>query len=235
MIEDNKKIEFVKDTIGTQEKYNTFIVDYGFSNLTNSEKDILLQASVNVHEYEIDESLIFKAFNILVSLKLKNTSSLNEIDIIENIEKTLASKKNKKIPIYVSDSKIEKIDSIMTKLVIGGIVLFAFVWIITPSNNKDTINTSSKQSKYNQYGDVHGAWAYMQIFVEKRLKSPKSADFPFGGGSYHTTDLGGGRYKVNSYVDSQNAFGANIRTHFDGVIKRKDGGWILEYLNFRNN
>ena len=86
-----------------------------------------------------------------------------------------------------------------------------------------------------QYGkredDIHGAWAYTQLFVEKRLKSPKSADFPFGG-YRHVTSLGGGRYKVQSYVDAKNAFGVEIRTDFEGIIKRIDGGWELEYLIF---
>lgn len=80
-------------------------------------------------------------------------------------------------------------------------------------------------------GDVHGAWAYMQLFVEKRLNSPKSADFPFG--VYrHVTPLRSGRYKVQSYVDAKNAFGVEIRTNFEGIIKRIDGCWELEYLNF---
>ena len=62
----------------------------------------------------------------------------------------------------------------------------------------------------------------------------KRVNFPFGGGTNHTTDLGEGRYKVNSYVDAQNTFGANTRTYFEGVIKRKNGGWVLEYLTFKN-
>ena len=45
-------------------------------------------------------------------------------------------------------------------------------------------------------------------------------------------DLGGGRYEVNSYVDSQNSFGATIRTHFKGVIEKGDK-WYLESLEFQ--
>jgi len=71
----------------------------------------------------------------------------------------------------------------------------------------------------------------MQLFAEQRLKSPKSADFPFGG-ARDVTDLGNGRYEVNSYVVAENGFGANQRTYFNGVIKRKNGGWTLESLNF---
>ena len=80
--------------------------------------------------------------------------------------------------------------------------------------------------------DIHGAWAYMQLFVEEQLKSPKSADFPFGGARDAVTDLGEGRYKVASYVDSENTFGGTVRTHFEGVIRKGDGEWHLESLEF---
>jgi hypothetical protein len=82
-------------------------------------------------------------------------------------------------------------------------------------------------------GDNVGAWAAMQMFVKRRLVSPKSADFPFGGVKYHVTDLGDGRYLVKSYVDSQNVYGANLRTHFEGVVQETEEGWELEYLNFK--
>lgn len=72
----------------------------------------------------------------------------------------------------------------------------------------------------------------MQLFVEQELKSPTTADFPFGG-FRHVTKLGVNRYKVDSYVDAQNSFGAITRTHFDGVIESIEGGWRLEYLNFK--
>ena len=75
----------------------------------------------------------------------------------------------------------------------------------------------------------------MQLFVQDKLKSPQSAEFRYGG-YRDVTPLGNGRYRVQSYVDADNAFGGNIRTHFDGVIKRVyidgEGGWELEYLNF---
>ncbi len=84
----------------------------------------------------------------------------------------------------------------------------------------------------NRDNDIHGAWAYMQLFVEKRLQSPDSADFPFGGAEEGVTPLGDGRYQVNSYVDSNNAFGASLRTRFKGVIVKTETGdeWELESL-----
>lgn len=80
-------------------------------------------------------------------------------------------------------------------------------------------------------GEQSDAWAYIQLFVEQRLKSPGNAKFPFGG-HRSVQSLGGGRYKVRSYVDSTNSFGAKVRTHFECVVKRRSGGWDLESLNF---
>lgn len=46
------------------------------------------------------------------------------------------------------------------------------------------------------------------------------------------TPLGGGRYRVDSYVDAQNGFGAMIRQHFHLVAKQLPGKWQLESLRF---
>lgn len=101
-------------------------------------------------------------------------------------------------------------------------------WIFGPDDNPG----GSIRASRNANGDIHGAWAYMQLFVEEQLKSPNSAEFPFGG-YRDVTPLGDGRYKVSSYVDAENAFGATMRTHFEGVIKRVPDGWELEYLRFK--
>lgn len=74
-----------------------------------------------------------------------------------------------------------------------------------------------------------GAWTYMKEFVRQRLKSPSTAEFPFGG-HRDVTALGNRRYLVDSYVDSQNSFGATLRTKFRGVIRETPGGWELESL-----
>ena len=80
-------------------------------------------------------------------------------------------------------------------------------------------------------GDFSGAWVYMQAFVEKRLKAPGSAEFPFSG-LQHVKDLGGGRYAVDAHVDAQNSFGGQMRTEFYGVIRKTSSGWELESLVF---
>ena len=80
--------------------------------------------------------------------------------------------------------------------------------------------------------DIHGAWAYSQLFVEKQLKSPKSAKFPFAAASKGAVKhIGGDIYEVKSYVDSQNAFGASVRTNFKLKIKRVNNGNSWELIN----
>jgi hypothetical protein len=58
--------------------------------------------------------------------------------------------------------------------------------------------------------------------VEAQLRSPASADFPWG----HVANvqiLGGDRYGLRSYVDAQNAFGALIRNNFTCIATGKPG------------
>ena len=225
MDKDNEKVQFVEEILSTREAYHEIITKYSF---TDSEKDILLQATANIMHSNIDKLLIYEAYEILAP----------------KIQDDIATPKiQHRISIHKKQNGISKL---LLSLVAGLIIMVFFLTqyhsiedeIVDEKVMQERIRNAQKsygkKLEQKQQGNVHGAWAYMQIFVEKRLKSPKSADFPFGGGTYHTKDLGNGRYEVNSYVDSQNAFGANIRTHFDGTIKRKDGGWILEYLNFRN-
>jgi len=60
------------------------------------------------------------------------------------------------------------------------------------------------------------AGLFGQYFVESQLKAPATADFPFGD---KARLVGQNKpdciYRYNSYVDSQNSFGANIRTKFN--------------------
>lgn len=79
-----------------------------------------------------------------------------------------------------------------------------------------------------------GARLIMQQFVSARLKSPSSAEFPdvFDGADKHVTNLGNQRYRIQSYVDSQNGFGAMIRTHFTGEVEQtSEDNWRLLSLD----
>jgi hypothetical protein len=67
------------------------------------------------------------------------------------------------------------------------------------------------QSKSHPQPDL--ALVKCQEAVESALKAPATAKFPSD--AFHgVTDVGGWRYQVHSYVDSQNSFGALIRTSY---------------------
>lgn len=73
------------------------------------------------------------------------------------------------------------------------------------------------------------AYNMLEIFVEKRLKTPTEAEFA---GTFEKTShvkfLGNNTYQINSYVDSKNSFGAKLRTKFSGNIKRiSEDDWEL--------
>ena len=65
--------------------------------------------------------------------------------------------------------------------------------------------------------------ANVQEEVKKQLMSPKSADFPWGFNEYNITYQGESEdglymYSVESYVDAENAFGAEIRSEYTCMI-----------------
>jgi hypothetical protein len=71
-----------------------------------------------------------------------------------------------------------------------------------------------------------------QDFVKNRLKAPRTAKFPRSSEA-RTTDLGNGRYRVISYVDAQNSFGALIRTRYACTVQYTGNDrWRLEALDF---
>ena len=80
----------------------------------------------------------------------------------------------------------------------------------------------AERQKEEQYGSKSMAWIMAQNFVKKQLVSPGSADF---GGMFQqsyedcVTDLGQGRYSVRGWVDSQNKFGAKLRSNFTCTLK----------------
>ncbi len=53
--------------------------------------------------------------------------------------------------------------------------------------------------------------------MQDQLKAPSSAKFPTL--EYETTYLGDNTFRVKSYVDAQNTFGAQIRTDYEVVLK----------------
>lgn len=76
-----------------------------------------------------------------------------------------------------------------------------------------------------------------QQFVKQKLKSPRSAKFPWSFDDFNVYQLEGegyeSTYEVESWVDSQNIYGAMIRQKF--TVRIQDQGadkWRLLHIEF---
>lgn len=77
--------------------------------------------------------------------------------------------------------------------------------------------------------DQVGAYRSCERAVEASLKAPATADFSGYSGSTITAD--GEVYSVSGYVDSENSFGANVRSTWDCQVRSTGDNWDLVDLN----
>lgn len=112
------------------------------------------------------------------------------------------------------------------------VVLFVLIGVlIVALLNND--NLASKAERRARCGDEIQAFTYAQEFVERRLKTPKTAQFePFNFQAVGEVECG--KWRVNSYVDAKNSFNATIRTHFTATVRLVDKGvWELDQLSLK--
>jgi hypothetical protein len=126
-------------------------------------------------------------------------------------------------------------------IIIGGII-----WIGSCQSKKSTPPATPEQlrleaerraaeaAEAKSYSDKLDAWVTTQYLVEEKLLSPKSAKFPFGGAREHVEETAPGIFIIRSYVDSQNAFGVEVRQRFFcKLAKRQDGKFEVIQLTFQ--
>jgi hypothetical protein len=80
------------------------------------------------------------------------------------------------------------------------------------------------------------AFVMSQDFVRDRLKAPATARFPsITDAGVGTTYLGGCEHRVVAYVDSQNSFGALLRSRYVATLREDvtTGRWTLKVLEMR--
>lgn len=110
------------------------------------------------------------------------------------------------------------------------VLLLGSCWFITrPDNSPEGIKRRA----------LNDAQAIVVVIceqaVKERLRSPGSADFPFGHGTA-VTAIDDTRYRLESHVDSQNGFGASLRTRFVCVVSGTGdqlAGYKLDALNIQ--
>jgi hypothetical protein len=114
------------------------------------------------------------------------------------------------------------------------IIIIFGVWAFSKCNSSSTDTSSSDTSSETS------AFVISKNLVEDFLISPSSADFPYFENT--TIGLGGGRYEVTSYVDSENGFGVIVRSDWIAIVKWEGNSsgygtadaqnWELEKLIF---
>lgn len=102
-----------------------------------------------------------------------------------------------------------------TKHVLSLITIAFFIFLAIGSGDNNDNATDGNSSNTNKFL----AYNYAEEFVKDNLKSPSTAKFPDTTEKMnHITELGENEYQINSWVDSQNSFGAMIRSNFSCKI-----------------
>lgn len=98
---------------------------------------------------------------------------------------------------------------------------------------RNPFRTAPDQMPPVRTGNSSLALSMAQEFVKDRLIAPGSAEWPgIFEGSDHVTALGNKRYRIESWVDSQNAFGALLRIQYTAIVVDAGGDrWKLESLD----
>lgn len=110
--------------------------------------------------------------------------------------------------------------------ILGFIVLVAILGSVIYSCST---NSGSDSTEPEDGGGGSMAEVMCEEFVTDRLKAPSTAEFP---GADSVLELGVNEYEVSASVDSQNGFGAMIRTAYVCTIRYTgDDQWALVSLD----
>jgi len=98
---------------------------------------------------------------------------------------------------------------------LGLLVIFILVSVFASRGSKNPDGTKDYKIE---------AMTAAQMAIEQRLKSPGSAKHPWAAPEETTTYIGNNQYRVESHVDSQNSFGASVRTRYVAIVQVDGAG-----------
>jgi hypothetical protein len=104
-------------------------------------------------------------------------------------------------------------------------ILILFSFALACGSSSGATNEQSKEIE---------AFVGSQMVVEEQLKSPSTAKFPlFTDDKVNVTKISENKYNVSAYVDSENSFGAMVRTYYTcTVILLPNDKYRVENLKF---
>lgn len=89
-------------------------------------------------------------------------------------------------------------------------VVFFIIFLVFKCSCSETDQEIANRTEQNS---EFTAYYNSQQCVKELLKSPSTAEFPSGSNQF-VTKIDEDTYLINSYVDSQNSFGAMLRTNY---------------------
>jgi hypothetical protein len=122
----------------------------------------------------------------------------------------------------------KKKSKLIAIIILIGLIIFIVIYSL-PSGDSEPSSLSSqpKQEQVSKPTEVEAS-IIAKDFVKIFLKSPSTAKFPlleYNSVALPDTEFGKSRYRVSSYVDAQNAFGAMIRNNWTVTMKYLGGEW----------
>ncbi len=100
---------------------------------------------------------------------------------------------------------------ILVAVFVGAFIIAAVIVKNTPPTApRPPVEAKAKDYKVE-------AWACAQTQIRNGLKAPRTAKFPWQSEA-QITDLGNNSFQINAFVDSENSFGAMLRTKFQCKI-----------------
>jgi hypothetical protein len=205
---------------------------------TSQNEPNVLPASTEPQNRQIDPNVAYTIIKEEVA-----ETGFKRIDVRLNKEVSEDTLRNIALKLKAQDSQSYPLTFICYYLT--GMKVDAWPWATShfnPDLNVKILELTATQKKAMEEKKTNSntgsreieAWVMAEFYVKACLKSPSTADFgSIWGGDYqnpktHVSYLGNKEYLVRGWVDSQNAFGATVRTDFS--LKLKDEGdysWTL--------
>ena len=114
---------------------------------------------------------------------------------------------------------------------VAGIACIFFGWAILNMQCSTRIPEPRTPEQIERANQAE-AFLYSQDFVVRRLATPATADFPWF--AFNCRKLGRDTYRISSYVDSENTFGATVRLAYSCVMKKTTNEiWTCRDMNLR--